>query len=44
MLILVIYSTYLYTPGMKVMVAYGKKTENVGKCHKVKLQMQEYNL
>ena len=29
---------------MKVMVAYDKKIENVGKCHKVKLQMQEYNL
>ena len=29
---------------MKVMVANGKKIENVGKCHKVKLQMQEYNL
>ena len=26
------------------MVANGKKIENVGKCHKVKLQMQEYNL
>ena len=31
-------------PNMKVMVADGKKTGNVGKCHKVKLQMQEYNL
>ena len=31
-------------PNMKVMVAYGKKIDNVGKCHKVKLQMQEYNL
>ena len=29
---------------MKVMVAYDKKIENVGKCHKVKLQMQEYKL
>ena len=29
---------------MKVMVADGKKIENVGKCHKVKLQMQEHNL
>ena len=29
---------------MKVMVADGKKINNVGKCHKVKLQMQEYNL
>ena len=26
------------------MVEDGKKIENVGKCHKVKLQMQEYNL
>ena len=26
------------------MAAYGKKIENVGKCHKVKLQMQKYNL
>ena len=26
------------------MVAKGKKIENVGKCHKGKLQMQEYNL
>ena len=26
------------------MVADGKKIDNVGKCHKVKLQMQEYNL
>ena len=26
------------------MVADSKKIENVGKCHKVKLQMQEYNL
>ena len=31
-------------PNMKVMVAYGKKIDNVGKCHKVKLQLQEYNL
>ena len=29
---------------MKVMVAQGKNIKNVGKCHKVKLQMQEYNL
>ena len=29
---------------MKVMVADGKKIEKVGKCHKVKLQIQEYNL
>ena len=28
-------------PNMKVMVAYGKKIENEGKCHKVKFQMQE---
>ena len=27
-----------------VMVEDGKKIDNVGKCHKVKLQMQEYNL
>ena len=26
------------------MVVADKKIENVGKCHKVKLQMQEYNL
>ena len=26
------------------MVADGKKIDNVGKCHKVKLQMQEYKL
>ena len=26
------------------MVADGKMIENVGKCHKVKLQMQKYNL
>ena len=31
-------------PNMKVMVVDGKKIDNVGKCHKVKLQMQEYNL
>ena len=31
-------------PNMKVMVADGKKIENVGKRHNVKLQMQEYNL
>ena len=31
-------------PNMKALVAYGKKIENVGKCHNVKLQMQEYNL
>ena len=26
------------------MIAFGKKIDNVGRCHKVKLQMQEYNL
>ena len=31
-------------PNMKVIVANDKKIENVGKCHKVKLQMREYNL
>ena len=31
-------------PNMKVMVADGKKIENVGRHHKVKLQMQKYNL
>jgi hypothetical protein len=31
-------------PDMKVMVADGKKIENVGKCHKVKLQIQDFNL
>ena len=31
-------------PNMKVMVADGKKTEKVGKCHKIKLQIQDYNL
>ena len=31
-------------PNMKVMVTDGKKIDNVGKCHQVKLQMQEYNL
>ena len=31
-------------PNMKFMVVDGKKIDNVGKCHKVKLQMQEYNL
>ena len=29
---------------MKVMVADGKKIKKVGKCHKVKLQIQDYNL
>jgi hypothetical protein len=28
---------------MKVMVADGKKIRNVGKCHKVKLQIQYFN-
>jgi hypothetical protein len=31
-------------PDMKVMVAEGKKFGNVGKCHKVKLQIQDFNL
>ena len=31
-------------PNMKVMVADGKKIEKVGKCHKVKLQIQNFNL
>jgi hypothetical protein len=31
-------------PNMKVMVADGKKIENVGKCHKVKLQIRDFNL
>ena len=31
-------------PNMKVMVADGKKIEKVVKCHKVKLQIQDYNL
>lgn len=31
-------------PNMKVMVANGKKIEKVGKCHKVKLQIQDFNL
>lgn len=29
---------------MKVMVADSKKIEKVGKCHKVKLQIQDFNL
>ena len=29
---------------MKVVVVDGKKIEKVGKCHKVKLQIQDYNL
>lgn len=29
---------------MKVMVVDGKKIENAGKCHKVKLHIQGYNL
>ena len=31
-------------PNMKVMVADGKENEKVGKCHKVKLQIQNFNL
>jgi len=31
-------------PNMKVMVSEGKKIENVGKCHKVKLHIQDFNL
>ena len=31
-------------PNMKVMVADDKKIEKVGKCHKVKLQIQNFNL
>ena len=31
-------------PKMKVMVANGKKIEKVGKCHNVKLQIQDFNL
>ena len=31
-------------PNMKVMVANGKKIEKVGKCHKVNLQIQDFNL
>ena len=31
-------------PDMEVMVADGKKIEKVGKYHKVKLQIQDYNL
>ena len=31
-------------PNMTVMIADGKKIDNVGRCHKFKLQMQEYNL
>ena len=29
---------------MKVMLVDSKKIEKVGKCHKVKLQIQDYNL
>ena len=29
---------------MKVMVADGKNIEKVEKCHKVKMQIQDYNL
>ena len=31
-------------PNMNAMVADGNKIEKVGKCHKVKLQLQNYNL
>jgi hypothetical protein len=31
-------------PDMKVMVADGKTIGNVGKCHKMKLQIQDFNL
>ena len=31
-------------PNMKVMVADGKKIEQVGKCHKVKLQIKDFHL
>ena len=31
-------------PYMKVMVANGKKIKKVGKCHKVKLQIQDFKL
>ena len=31
-------------PNMKVMVANSKKIEKVGKCHKVNLQIQDFNL
>ena len=31
-------------PNMKVMVADGKRIEKVGKCHKVKLQIQDFSL
>ena len=31
-------------PNMKVMVADGKKIEQVGKCHKVKLQIKKFHL
>ena len=40
-----VFNLFVYPmPKMKVMVIDNKKIENVGKCHKVKLQMQEYNL
>ena len=29
---------------LKVMVAYGKRIDGVGKCHKVKLQLSEYEM
>ena len=31
-------------PNMKVMVADSKRIEKVGKCHKVNLQIQDFNL
>ena len=31
-------------PDMKIMVVDGKKFEKVGKCHKVKQQIQEFKL
>jgi hypothetical protein len=31
-------------PYMKLMVIYGKKIKNVRKCHKEKLQIQDFNL
>ena len=40
-----VFNLFVYPmPNMKVMVADNKKIENVGKCHNVKLHMQEYNL
>lgn len=31
-------------PNMKVMITDGKKIKKVGKCHKLKLEIQNYNL